>query len=62
MKLKKKIVKNRSSVDMAVTDAYGNTYMLFPNERKELWLFVEERQRGQCESDNAGESGVRKGK
>lgn len=61
MKLRKKIIKNTSSVDIAVRDAYGKTYMLFPNEGIELVVFEQEKKGGQCGSNSAGESGVRKG-
>lgn len=61
MKLKKQIIKNTGSVDMTVTDAYGNRYTLFPECEKEVWMFVMEKKGGQCRSDKAGEGGVRKG-
>ena len=61
MKLKKTIIKNTSSVDMEVTDAYGNRYTLFPEREKEVWMFIMEKKGGQCKSDKAGEDRVRKG-
>ena len=61
MKLKKQIIKNTSSVDMTVTDAYGNQYTLFPEREKEVWMFVMEKQSAKCGSNNEGEGGVRKG-
>ena len=62
MKLKERVIKNTSAVDMFVTDAYGVTYTIFPSKEKSLLLFVEEKKGEQCGSNSAGESGVRKGK
>jgi len=61
VKLKKQIIKNTSSVDMTITDAYGNRYTLFPEREKEVWMFVMEKRSGKCGSNNEGEGRVRKG-
>lgn len=61
MKLKEKIIKNTSAVDMFVKDVYGVTHTIFPSKEKSLLLFVEEKKSGQRGSNSTGEGGVRKG-
>ena len=42
VRMKKVLFKNGKDVDVYVRDAFGNEYLLFPNEEKELTVLVRE--------------------
>lgn len=54
MRLKRQTIKNISSVDVSVKDAYGKEYMLFPHEEKELTVFEQEKQSAKRRSNRKG--------
>ena len=54
MRVRKRLIKNTSSVDVSVRDAYGKEYRLFPQEEKEPVVFVQEKQSDKRRSDKQG--------
>jgi len=51
IKLSKVKIKNTSSIDMMVRDAYGKEYILFPSQEKEISIISKDEEKI-CDSKN----------